>query len=53
MGLGAALLIEHCVKDALADNRLQMVDMGYNYGHVAVRIRMPDRHPTAAASSLQ
>ena len=52
-GLGAALLIEDCVKDALTDNRLQMVDTRYSYGHVTVRIRMRDRYPTAAARSLQ
>ena len=52
-GLGAALLIEHCVKDALAENRLQMVDTRYSYGHVTVRVRMRDRYPTAAARTFQ
>jgi DNA-binding transcriptional LysR family regulator len=52
-GLGAALLIQHSIEDALAAGRLQIVDPHYSYGFVAVRIRMRDRYPTAAARSLQ
>ena len=52
-GLGAALLIEHTIEDALATGRLRHVDPRYTFGFVAIRIRMRDRYTSPAAQRLK
>jgi DNA-binding transcriptional LysR family regulator len=52
LGFGAALALELAVAEDLRRGRLVRAVPGLDFGHVAVRVLMRDRHPSAATAAF-